>query len=278
MKIFKRIKESFTEEGAPNMKYYAFDWDDNIMKMPTKIIVKDDKGEEVGMDTEDFSHYRSKIGKESFEYKGHRIKDYSKEPFRYFREKGDKTFIIDSMISKKGPSWPDFVEAVNNGSIFAIITARGHSPQVLKEACYNLIISNNGGINGDQMLKNLEKYRDLGGSTDKSSSKKETIDEYLNLCRFYPVSHSISDSTTSPEQLKIKALEDFIKYVKEVASYINKKAFLKNDVKNLFLPIIGFSDDDSKNINEIQNHFKNRKDLKIYNTSTGTKTSLLGKL
>ena len=32
------------EELTPDMKYYAFDWDDNLMYMPTKIILKDNNG------------------------------------------------------------------------------------------------------------------------------------------------------------------------------------------------------------------------------------------
>ena len=68
-----QIKEGFKLEGSPDLKYYAFDWDDNIVHMPTKIIVKDDKGEEVGMSTEDFAEYRAKVGKGPFDYKGHTI-------------------------------------------------------------------------------------------------------------------------------------------------------------------------------------------------------------
>ena len=67
MKIKKNIYEGISETGTPDMKYYAFDWDDNIMIMPTKIILKDEDGNEVPMSTEDFAHYRSFLGKnESF--------------------------------------------------------------------------------------------------------------------------------------------------------------------------------------------------------------------
>ena len=39
--LMKRfILEGFNEESTPDMKYYAFDWDDNIVSMPTKIILK----------------------------------------------------------------------------------------------------------------------------------------------------------------------------------------------------------------------------------------------
>ena len=63
-----RIIEGFKDEKTPDLKYYAFDWDDNIVHMPTKIIVKDEDGDEVGMSTEDFATYREEIGKEPFEF------------------------------------------------------------------------------------------------------------------------------------------------------------------------------------------------------------------
>jgi hypothetical protein len=38
--------------------------------MPTKIIVKDENGDEVGMSTDDFAEHRHHFGKEPFDYKG----------------------------------------------------------------------------------------------------------------------------------------------------------------------------------------------------------------
>jgi hypothetical protein len=142
----KILKKVLMKQGTPDEKYYAFDWDDNIVTMPTKIILKDDEGREVGMSTEDFADYRTEIGKEPFEYNGHTIVGFDDEPFRYFGVKGDKQFIVDAMLAKPGPAWPDFVEAINNGSIFSIVTARGHNPNVLKEGVYNYIVSNTNGI------------------------------------------------------------------------------------------------------------------------------------
>ena len=43
LKHKKRIIEGIDEEGSPDMKYYAFDWDDNIMTMPTKVRLKDEE-------------------------------------------------------------------------------------------------------------------------------------------------------------------------------------------------------------------------------------------
>ena len=49
------------------------DWDDNILRMPTRLYLKDDEGNVVGMPTDHFAEYRHLIGKEPFEYEGHSI-------------------------------------------------------------------------------------------------------------------------------------------------------------------------------------------------------------
>ena len=145
------INEIIQETQTPVMKYYAFDWDDNLMFMPTKIYLKDDDGKSVGMSTEDFAEYRTDIGKEPFKYEGHTIVSFDKEPFRDFGVLGDKQFLKDAMTAPIGPAWNDFVEAVNNGSIFSIITARGHTPSVLKTAIYNLIKQNKHGLSQKEL-------------------------------------------------------------------------------------------------------------------------------
>jgi len=274
--IYKKpasVSEGITEAGTPDMKYYAFDWDDNIMNMPTKIILKNDDGEEVGMSTEDFAHYRSMIGKEDFQYEGETIVGFGENAFRNFGVEGDRKFIIDSMTAPTGPAWSDFVEAINNGSIFSIITARGHTPSVLREACYNLILSNRDGISFMELVKNLEKYRDIAGY-EGTQDKMEILDEYLDLCRFYPVSYG-EGSATSPEEGKIKAMKEFISYIKEISNTIGKKAFLKNDVSNNFIPepTLGFSDDDIRNVETMKKHFENEPDniLQTYSTAGGIK-------
>ena len=96
------LVEDFKEEMTPDIEYYAFDWDDNIMTMPTQIILVDDKGEEIGMSTEDFAEHRHQVGKENFEYKGKTIVNYAPDPYRHFSTKGDKRFIIDSLLGKPG--------------------------------------------------------------------------------------------------------------------------------------------------------------------------------
>jgi len=270
-KIVKRVlNEIIDEKENPTMKYYAFDWDDNLMFMPTKIYLKDDNGNSVGMSTEDFAEYRTEIGKEEFDYEGHTIVGFDEEPFRDFRVTGDKNFLRDAMRAPIGPAWPDFVEAINKGSIFAIITARGHTPSVLKEAVYRLIKSNKYGINMSELVNNLKKYRELADEDDMSDD--ELVRTYLDMCKFHPVSYG-EGSATNPEQGKIDAMEKFVSYVKRLSHKLQKKAFMKNKIGNYFTPFIGFSDDDVRNIETMKKHFEKKDDniLKTYLTAGGKK-------
>ena len=273
------LNEGFTDEGRPDTKYYAFDWDDNLLFMPTSIILLSDKDNEVPMSTEDFAEHRQQIGKEPFNYKGTAIVDFAPNPFRNFRSDGDKRFVLDSLLAQPGPSWNDFVECINGGSIFAIITARGHNPKTLKEAVYNLIMSNHLGINSKTLSRNLKRYRHLGGDVDVdgktiSTLTKNELNEYLNLCRFEPVTFGDGDAS-NPEEGKIKALKDFISYCKEMAQEIGEKAFFKNDiVNNEIEPIIGFSDDDERNIEKMKGFLEKeyeKSPVKTYLTKGGNK-------
>jgi hypothetical protein len=269
-----RLKEGIDEMGTPDMKYYAFDWDDNVVHMPTKIVLKNEDGDDIGMSTDDFAEYRHQIGKEPFNYKGETIVGYSEEPFKNFQTPGDKDFLIDAMRAKLGPAFDDFREAINNGSIFSIITARGHNPNTLKEAVYNYIISGFNGIDKDELVKNLRKYRDI--NDDEDMSDDELIKTYLNMNRYHPVSYNDPEGAANPEEAKVRAMEKFVEYIKEMSYDLDKKVYLKKDVSNNFIPTkptIGFSDDDIRNVEVMKKHFKDKPDniVKTYSTAGGIK-------
>lgn len=267
---YRYIQEGFTDLGSPDLKYYAFDWDDNIVHMPTKIRLKNDKGDMVPMSTSDFANYREKIGKQDFDYDGETIVGYFDDPFRNFRTEGDNQFLIDAMKAKPGPAFDDFKEAINNGSVFAIITARGHNPEILKETIYNYIVTGFEGIDKTSLIKNLKKYRSFVGEDDMTDD--ELIKSYLELNRYNPVAFGVSGAEANPEELKVQAMENFVSYVKSLASVLNKKAFLKKDISNNFLPddfFIGFSDDDEKNVETMRKHFKEKPDSKVRTFYTG---------
>lgn len=270
----KNLQEGFDPEGSPDLKYYAFDWDDNIVTMPTQIIVLSYDDEEVGISTEDFAEFRTMIGNEPFEYKGKTIVGYAPDPYRNFKVTGDDQFIVDSMIATPGPSWNDFVECINGGSIFSIITARGHTPSVMRDAVYNYIVSDHNGIDKEELITNLKKYREL--AAEDIGDNQTLINQYLDLCKFYPVTFG-EGSASNPEEGKIKALREFINYVKEMSLKLGKKAFFKNDVKNYFVPQIGFSDDDPRNVEKIKDFLRKeyeKSPVRTYLTKAGTKKEI----
>ena len=260
------------EEGQPDLKYYAFDWDDNIVIMPTQIMLQSEQGGEVGMSTEDFAEYRQKIGKEPFDYNGEMIVGYAEDPYRNFGVQGDKKFIVDSLLAQPGPSWDDFVECINGGSIFAIITARGHTPTVLRDSIYNFIVTNHNGISAESLIQNLKEYRDLSGEVMRDDQL--LIKEYLDMCKYHPVTYG-EGSASNPEEGKIKALREFINYVKYQSQKLGKKVSFTNDVTNNFVPQIGFSDDDPGNIESIKSflekEYEDEKPVKTYLTKGGEK-------
>jgi hypothetical protein len=269
----KSIFEGFTEEGTPDLKYYAFDWDDNIMYMPTKIILKDKEGNEVGMGTHDFAKYRTMVGKEEFDYKGHTIVNFADDPFRNFGVKGDKEFVIGSLIGKTGPAWDDFVEAINGGSIFAIITARGHNPNTIKTAIRQLIDGEVNGISKKELVKNLRKYRDQikGLPTEKLSDEK-LIDLYMDMNQYSPVTYG-EGSATNPEEGKVSAMKKFISYVRKQSQLLQQDVEMIDDISNRFIPKIGFSDDDERNLQAMVDKLSDdeEKSLEMYTTKTGEK-------
>jgi len=269
-KVVKEIiSEIIHDQMKPTMKYYAFDWDDNLMYMPTKIYLKDEDGKTVGMSTEDFAEYRTEIGKEPFEYEGHTIVGFDEDAFMDFRVPGDSAFIKDAMKAETGPAWSDFVEAVNNGSVFAIITARGHTPSVLKNAIYNLIKKNKHGLSEKELVKNLKKYRDLADEDELSDD--ELVRAYLDMNKYHPVSFG-EGSAANPEALKVNAMREFMSYVQDLSRKLQEKAFMKNKISNYFIPYIGFSDDDLRNVQAMKKHFDDESGLDIYHTGGGKKT------
>ena len=269
-----RIIEGFREDNSPDMKYYAFDWDDNIVHMPTKIMLKNKDGEEVGMSTDDFAHYRTDIGKKNFDYKGETIVGFAESPFRNFKTEGDKQFLIDVMKAKPGPAFDDFRESINNGSLFAIITARGHNPDTIKKAIYNYIITGFNGIDKDELVKNLKKYRTFADEDD--ASDMELIKSYLEMNKYHPVTFGDDKNAVNPEEAKVMAMDSFVDYIRGMAALLNKKAYLKNDIANNFIPEmpkLGFSDDDIRNVEVMSKHFKDKPGniVKTYSTAGGTK-------
>jgi hypothetical protein len=244
--LIRRILREQSKVKEIPIKFYMFDWDDNLLYMPTQIYVTTDKNKEIGMGTEDFAHLRSKLTSgEPFVYKGKTVKGMGENPFRKFRG-GKEEFYKDVKKSKQAPSWPDLVEAINSGSYLAIITARGHKPQVIKESLRDLIDNNENGISKESLFRSLVDRKELVGQ--EPLSMEEEVDDYLDSCLFYTVGYYYPTGSSKPEEIKAKAMNFFQTSGNELVEAMNSKLAADGIYDFKFKAYFGFSDDDLKNI------------------------------
>jgi hypothetical protein len=262
-KFNMRIRKFNESKDSELLLYYAFDWDDNLLFMTTKIIVLNDKGEEVGISTEEFAEYRGKIGKEDFTLNGETIVGFptddkgSIDPsFRNFRDENDplifKKDTIESVESGKfGPAWEDFIECLIHGSLFTIITARGHEDEAIRGGIEWILDEYLSDEQKQEMYNHLLMYKYHAGEetnhpriVEGQFSKNEVVSNYLDLCGYVGVaSPSRGGTPANPEKAKREELIKFKDKVNKLAHNLGKKA------------AIGFSDDDPGNVDNIQGLF-----------------------
>lgn len=261
--LIKRILKEFVEERK--LRLYSLDWDDNILGMPTKIYLKDENGNVVGMSTDDFAEYRHLIGKEPFEYEGSNIVGYDDNAYRDFVH--PETFLSDTIKAVRknrfSPSFEKFKETLIYGNHFSIITARGHNPEVIKKGIKIFIDIVLTPEEKEMMVDNIKdtiNFEELSNFYKMDNlSDKQLIDIYLDeKGEYYPVSSKefgqrfkldSAGGASSPEQSKKIALSDFLEQVyTKVGKLIQSGKY--GSVS------LGFSDDDSKNVKSIIEHIE----------------------
>ena len=250
--------KSFNESKHKNvLLFYAFDFDDNILNMPT-VIHMDNlvNGEWVPADvsTAQFAEVRNDADNWRLVNNN---PDQAFCEFRDFGPRGESAFLTDAKeaISKGsfGPAWDDFIECLKNGSIFAIITARGHEAPAMRMAIEWIIDNQLSQADLYEMYNNLKKFvylykndiaheRILRGNP----SHNPLVKAYLDKCDFVGVSSpSRAGSAANPEKAKEEALLQFNSKINRLASSIGMKAK------------VGFSDDDLKNVKHIEDLIDN---------------------
>lgn len=236
-----------------------FDWDDNLLNMPTKIKLKNKKTNEIiEVSTDEFTEYRKN---QNFEF----IEE-SFEEFQDFGPRRKNAFIEDCKVAiynnNFGPSWDDFIKCLTNGYLFAIITMRGHEISTFKNTI-KFIIENI--LTNDQqndMIANLISFKDFynKGNFLNQYDEDYLIEKYLNNCKYYPITNPNIyrkfklNPLKEQEKLKKLCVKDFVDYINN----LNKE----KDVSKKF----GFSDDDPLNIEKIKKEFSGEEDLSIFLT------------
>lgn len=284
--MVKKFHDYIKESNQPSeLAYYALDWDDNILHMPTKILmdkkVGDDEWEPVDVSTSEFAIVRN--DKENWRLRDNDpTKAFSE--FRDFGSRGSDAFLSDVKIAisnnETGPSWDAFIQCLVDGDIFAIITARGHEPQSMKRGVEwiidNVLTKDQKYSLYNNCLKHAFIFRtesDVNYDRIPKGNISQTplIQEYLNVCDYYGVSSDSfakkfgAASASNPEKAKELALDAFVEKCKKYGEYIGAPVS------------IGFSDDDPKNVEHVHTYFKEKSalanDLKLnlYKTTDRTK-------
>jgi hypothetical protein len=250
--------QSGSDYKVYQLLYYAFDWDDNILHMPTEIFLLNDKGEEVGMSTRDFAKYRSLIGVEDFDYNQNIIVGFANDSFRYFRDQVDPNIFVKDVQKAldndmRAKSYNKFIKCLTTGSLFAIITARGHEPETMRRGIEE-VIKRFSSTERTSMLDHLKLFAHLFNK--KITSDEELISNYLDLCEYIGVSApSRGGKPDNPE----KAKEDsFLEFVDKCNSCAKELEDDFNDRGENWRVIakIGFSDDDPGNVKHMDDVLK----------------------
>ena len=256
-----------------DFKFYIFDWDDNILHMPTKIHLEQQDGNgdwhPVEVSTSVFAlvrtdpRYRMPPGGRA-------------EAFREFQDvvddSGDLSFIRDTRAAlarvkageKPGPSFETLRKTLREGRIFAIVTARGHEPDTLREAVKMFIDEVLTPDERTAMMRSLRGYRWWLDKMTDFGTDEEELEYYLSMCRYHAVTNPTffeqlkSDDDFSgryekasgverPELAKEFAIRDFVEHVFHV---LKRTGGLGRSVS------VGFSDDDAGNVRAVSNYIQ----------------------
>jgi len=257
--------DTFLNEFKLNeLQFSAFDWDDNIFFMPTKIHMEhfiSGQYKEISITTQKFSSIRKYIHEDGkWRFKNN---DASVAFFDF----GDrKTFVDEVRFSLENqlfaPSFNDFIKTLVNGELFAIITARTIDAAVLRAGVEIVVYEYLNDYQQQKMLENLLQFSEIFGTNPDS-----LIENYLDKCDYYGVTSKefkrkfkLSSDASNPEEAKKMALTAFVKRVKKYGKQVDKKIS------------VGFSDDDKANVSSIKKHFRELKkdfdyDFTVFNTS-----------
>ena len=301
----RRIPYVNADVASRDFKYYIFDWDDNILHMPTKIRMehfdeKREMWEPVDVSTSTFAlvradekHYRppSDGGWAAA------FANFEDPKNQTEADDGNNCFILDTLDAlekvehgeKPGPSYNALKKTLREGRLFAIVTARGHSPKTIERAVRIFIKYALTEEEREEMMSNLRGYRQWidGVGDGEFGTDAEELDYYLGMCRYSAVTYSgfkermakdpiyrdklaVATTAAKPELAKEFAIRDFVEHVFHM---LRRSGRLNRAVS------IGFSDDDIGNVKTVSSFIKEELSKRfegikfvVYDTSDRTLT------
>lgn len=250
-----------------DFKYYIFDWDDNILHMPTRIHLEkrtpDNRWVPHSVSTAAFAvvrndrvNYRPPGG--VWERAFVEFQDYEDAPESQFLS--DTRLALEKVLrgaQKPGPSFEKLRETLVEGRLFAIVTARGHESATLKKAVrlfVDLVLTP---AEHGLMMANLRGYRACFDGMKTFGSDAEELDYYLKINRYHAVTNPTfqqwmavaAGGAESAEDGKQFAIRDFVEHVTKILA--------RTGAESLRRPIsVGFSDDDLGNVHAVESYIQ----------------------
>jgi len=252
--------------GDRNFKYYIFDWDDNILRMPTYIHLerrlRDGTWVEHRVSTSVFAvirndteNYRPPHGDWAEAFVEFRDLDTGDES-KFLK---DARTALDRILGGKEappPSFNTFRKTLTEGRIFAIVTARGHSSETLRRGVKLFIERVLTPDEKQAMLANLRGYIVTyeGEAANASKTDAQTLDYYLSLNKYHAVTspqfERLADGkmppSVQPEVRKQFAIRDFIEHLFGIIERIGAHKPIS----------VGFSDDDPANVRAVEDYIR----------------------
>lgn len=268
----KRIN---TEVATRDLKYYIFDWDDNILHMPTRIHLEhlgdDGKWAPATVSTSLFAVVRNDTAHYRAPAEGGwaaAFREFQDEPAtgngRQFLEDTRTALLRVAGGERPGPSFQTLRKTLREGRIFAIVTARGHAPATIEKAVRLFIDLALTPADREEMMASLRGYRAWLDKKTEFGTDAEELDYYLSMCRYHAVTNpgfkemmaadprfqarlAGAGTARRPEMAKEFAIRDFVEHVFHMLERTG----------GLGRPIaVGFSDDDEGNVRSVSDYIR----------------------
>lgn len=260
----KKVNLSVAER---DFKYYIFDWDDNILHMPTRIHLEKKEVDGTWSPHSVSTALFAVVRNDSLNYRAPGgIWENAFVDFQDYAEEHESRFLKDTRLAlgkvlsgdmEPGPSFQTLRKTLKEGRLFAIVTARGHEPDSLKKAVSLFIELVLTPAERNEMMANLRGYRACFDQLEVFGTDEAELEYYLSLNQYHAVTNprfkkrmeSEAEGDHSFENAKQFAILDFVEYVIKLVS--------RTGANVLRRPIsVGFSDDDLVNVKAVETYIQ----------------------
>jgi len=248
-----------------DLKYYIFDWDNNILHMPTRIHLerKTESGDWVphtastavfSVIRNDLEHYRPPDGDWERAFLEFRDVDVENES-AFLKDTRAAVDDVVAGVAEGAPSFHKFKRTLIEGRLFAIVTARGHDPKAIRTAVEYSIDKVLSPAEKEEMLRNLRGYMECFAPGDGLETDEEIVSYYLDNNKYHAVMSphfrqlmgQQAGSSPDTEKGKQFAIKDFVNHLVEIAR-------LRGLTDRPFS--VGFSDDDVRNVEAVEGYIR----------------------